>query len=381
MIFLTTLVAWAWLVVGLTVARVARRVGLLPKQRLSSLPRLSVVIPARDEADTLGPALTSLLASDYPDLEILLVNDRSSDATGDLMESIASQDPRVRVLHIRELPEGWLGKNHAMHQGARRATGRWLLFSDADVLFEPDALSRAVSLAEQRGIDHLVLSPRVIAGTFWEKVFLSYFSTAFCFRFRPDRVSQPGRYFAGIGAFNLVRRQAYEDLGGHSTLALQVLDDMELGRLFKLHGFRQLLLGAGPAVRVRWAVGLRGLVLGLEKNAFAGVNYSLSLGIFGSLTSLLASLAALAVLLPTADPWSRVACWLGIFLCSSAARPGTGTPLWAGCFYPLAGSLFSFIFLRSIALAQYRGGIYWRGHFYPVQRLKEAQKALRSPHR
>lgn len=373
------LVAWAWLYVGLTVALVSWRTGLLPAGRRAHLPRLSVVIPACNEADTLAPALASLLASDYPDLEIVLVNDRSSDATGDLMEAMAAHDPRVQVVHLHSLPPGWLGKNHAMHQGARRASGRWILFSDADVVFQPDTLARAVGLAEDRGVEHLVLSPRVIAGTFWEKVFLSYFGTAFCFRFRPDRVGHRGRYFAGIGAFNLVQREPYLQLGGHSTLALQVLDDMELGRLFKLHGYRQHFAGGGASVQVRWAVGLRGLVMGLEKNAFAGVNYSLLLGLSGSLASLLASLVPLLLLAPQADPWLRLVCWAGIAISAIAVSPGTGTPRWAGACFPLAGALFSFIFLRSIFLAQYRGGIYWRGQFYPLSRLKEAQRALRTP--
>lgn len=373
------LVAWAWLYVGLTVARVCWRTGLLPTRRRPRLPRLSVVIPTCNEADTLAPALASLLASDYPDLEIVLVNDRSTDATGDLMEAMAAGDPRVQVVHLDSLPPGWLGKNHAMHQGAQRASGRWILFSDADVVFQSDTLARAVSLAEDRQVEHLVLSPRVIADTFWEKIFLSYFGTAFCFRFRPDRVADRGRFFAGIGAFNLVLRQPYLQLGGHSTLALQVLDDMELGRLFKLHGYRQHFAGAGSGVQVRWAVGLRGLVMGLEKNAFAGVNYSLLLGISGSLASLLASLVPLLLLDPQADTWLRLVCWVGIAISSLAVSPGTGTPVWAGAFFPLAGSLFSFIFLRSIFLAQYRGGIYWRGQFYPLCRLKEAQRALRIP--
>lgn len=359
--------AWAW--VGFTLIRLALRVGLLPADRMQHLPTLSVVIAACNEADTLVSALGSLLKVDYPHLEIVLVNDRSTDATGDLMESLSRDDPRVTVLHIEDLPSGWLGKNHALHAAAARARGKWLLFSDADVHFEPDSLARAVTLAEQQDLDHLVVGPRILCGTFWEKIFVGFFGTAFCFRYRPDLVGKPNRYYVGVGSFNLVRREVYHSLGGHSSLAMQVLDDMELGRLIKHRGFRQGFVGAGTAVTVRWAVGWRGLLHGLEKNAYAGLNYSPFFALGSCLITLWACLAPLWLLAVGAWPWALLG--LGAMqVCALCNAPAVGNPPWAGLFFPLASILFCYILLRAAWLCHRRGGVHWRGTFYPLDQLK-----------
>lgn len=359
--------AWAW--VALTLVRLSLKVGLLPKERMAELPALSVVIAACNEADTLVAALTSLLKVDYPHLEIVLVNDRSTDATGDLIESLAKDDPRVTVVHLDHLPDGWLGKNHALHRAAARARGKWLLFSDADVHFQADSLARAVTVAEQNDLDHLVLGPRIVCGTFWEKIFVAFFGTAFCFRYRPDLVGEKNRYYVGVGSFNLVRRQVYEELGGHSTLAMQVLDDMELGRLIKGRGYRQRFVGAGAAVTVRWAVGWQGLMHGLEKNAYAGLNYSPLFALSSCVITLWACLAPLWLLAIGAWPWALLG--LGAMqVCALCNAPAMGSPAWVGLLFPLASILFCFILLRAAWLCHRRGGIYWRGTFYSLEQLK-----------
>jgi hypothetical protein len=355
-----------WWVVALTALWVSWRVGALPPQVGSpTLPGLTVVVPACNEVDTLEAALTSLLAVEYAgDLQIILVNDRSSDGTGDLMESLAQRYPQLEVQHIERLPPGWLGKNWALHQGAAKARGEWLLFTDADVHFSQDALTRAVQAALQRPLDHLVMTPEVDCATFWEKVFISYFTTAFVFRFRPDKAEDEGPYYVGVGAFNLVRRQVYTQLGGHSSLSHQVLDDMELGRLFKSRGFRQRVFGAVGCVRVRWAVGLRGLIQGLEKNAYAGMQYSRIETLIAVLGTLYVSLAPLQ-----AGPLGILLA-LGAWLtCSWCHSRSSGSPWWAGFFYPLAGVIFAFILARSALLCEWRGGIHWRGTFYPLKDL------------
>ena len=370
---LAILASLAWIWVALTLIVVGMRVGLLPAGRLAGpgLPSLSVVIAACNEQDTLAAALTSLLQVDYAGLQIVLVNDRSVDATGDLMESLAAGDPRVRVIHLDHRPDHWLGKNHALHQGARAATGKWLLFSDADVHFEKDGLARAVTLAEQENLDHLVLGPWMQCGTFWERIFVAFFATAFCYRYRPDLVDRPNSYYVGVGAFNLLRSQVYRDLGGHSTLAMQVLDDMELGRLIKGRGFRQRFVGAGRAVSVRWTVGLAGIVKGLEKNSFAGLNYSLPFVLASCLVIGWASLGPLWLLGHGCWGWG-VAGLLAMQGCALFNSSGAGSPRWAGLFFPLAGLIFSFVLLRSALLCQWRGGIHWRGTFYSLERLRQS---------
>ena len=369
MTWLAILATLAWVLVAVTQVRVALRLGLLPEAEVLDLPSLSVLIPACNEQSTLAEALKSVLAVDYPDLEIVLVNDRSRDATGDLMESLAAGDSRVRVVHIQELPPHWLGKTHALQVASRSARGEWLLFTDADVHFEASALRSAVSLAVRRDLDHLCLGPRLVCGTFWEKIFVGFFCTAFFFRYRPDLVERPGPYYVGVGAFNLVRGSVYRQLGGHSALAMQVLDDMELGRLVKQRGFRQGFVGAGEAVRVRWAVGLRQQIQVLEKNAFGGLGYSPAFALVASWMTLVGSLAPLWLLFCGLWGWGLLGL-LCMQVCAVVSAPGLGSPRWAGLFFPLAGVLLAFIMLRSCWLAVRRGGIVWRGTFYSLEELR-----------
>ncbi|MBS2039647.1 glycosyltransferase [bacterium] len=366
---LSILAVLAWVVVTLTQALVGRRLQTLPGQVRTQLPRLSVLVPACNEQSTLAAALTSLLAVNYPNLEIVLVNDRSTDSTGDLMESLAASDPRVQVVHVRQLPPGWLGKTHALQVASRVAGGDWLLFTDADVHFEPDALSRAVTLALDQQLDHLCLGPRLVCGSFWEKIFVALFCTAFLFRYRPDLAARPGPAHVGVGAFNLVRASAYRHTGGHSSLALQVLDDMELGRLLKQRGFRQAFVGAGSAVRVRWAVGLSGQVQVLEKNAYAGLGYSIPVALGATAITVGACLAPLW--LAWKGLWGWACLGYGCMLvCGLISWIGLALPPWTGLFYPLAGLVLGWVMLRSCWLCERQGGIVWRGTFYDLRALR-----------
>jgi glycosyltransferase involved in cell wall biosynthesis len=155
----------------------AERAGSMPDPK--EWPKVSVVVPARDEAERIEEALRSLARLDYPDLEVIAVDDRSGDGTGAIMDRIAAEQPRVEAMHITSLPEGWLGKCHAMHMGARRATGEILLFTDGDVVFSPDILRLAVRYLCGRRLDHLALMPGMIPGGYWEDAFKIYFAMVF----------------------------------------------------------------------------------------------------------------------------------------------------------------------------------------------------------
>lgn len=373
MFFAAVAVCLLWFWVALTMVRVALATRILPKTQATEYPTISVIVPARDEEATLLPALQSLLGLDYPQLEIILVNDRSRDSTGDLMESMAAQDGRIRVLHVEQLPEGWLGKNHAVHQASKLAQGQWLLFTDADVHFQPDTLKRAMSLVLERKLDHLVLGPKIQCLTFWEKVFVAFFTTAFCYRYRPDLAAKPGPYYVGIGAFNLVRTAAYRQQGGHTGLAQEVLDDMELGRLMKQRGYRQAFVASGDAVQVRWAFGLSGIIQGLEKNAFAGLGYSLPFALSSCLCVLWGCLAPIWLLTQAhhGPGWGLLGL-ASMALCGAVHSVALGFPIWAGLTFPLAGLVFCFVILRSAFLCSWRGGIYWRGTFYPIKELRRS---------
>src|SRR5947199_2314204 len=211
------------------------------------LPRVSIIIPARNEERNLEEALRSILALDYDNLEIDVVDDRSTDRTGEILDRLAAVEPRLRVVHVRELPPGWLGKNHALWLGAEKATGDFLLFTDADVVFEPSALRRAVGAMVSDGLDHLTASPEIARPSVLFELFIGAFSLFFALFTKPWKVRDPrSPHHVGIGAFNLVRAAAYRAAGGHRAIAMRPDDDLKLGKLLKTRGFRsELVFGQG----------------------------------------------------------------------------------------------------------------------------------------
>ena len=206
----------------------------------SGNPSVSIIVPARNEEETIQQALHTLLALDYDKYEVIAVNDRSTDRTGELMESVsktsnASANARMthplRVIHHNELPPGWLGKTHAMWTAANQASGDWLLFTDADVLFKPDSLRRALAYAEAEHADHVVLFPRMIMKRPGEYMMIAFFQTMFMFGHRPWKVADPSTDdHMGVGAFNLVRRRAYDAVGTYQALRMEVLGRYEIGQ-------------------------------------------------------------------------------------------------------------------------------------------------------
>jgi len=337
------------------------------------LPRLSIVVPALDEEATAESAMRTLLTLDYPDFEIIAVDDRSTDRTGEILDRLAATDPRLLVIHVRELPPGWLGKTHAMHRASLRATGEWILFTDADVHFEPTALRRAVRCALERGADHLVVLPEVIMVGFWEKIFLSFFWTMFAFKSQPRKVSDPGnRAHIGVGAFNLVRRETYLRSGGHAAMPMEVLDDVKLGKRLKESGARQECLRSGGLVRVRWVVGLHGAVEGLTKNLFAALRFNAVFAVAASLLMLAAVVWPVIGLF--AGPWgARVLCAATMACMVWALRSGKqtlGISSLYGLGFPVAAVIFIYIVYRSMLVTYAQGGIVWRGTHYPLSDLR-----------
>jgi cellulose synthase/poly-beta-1,6-N-acetylglucosamine synthase-like glycosyltransferase len=255
-------------------------------------PRVSIIVPARNEEEVIEQALNTLLALDYDNFEVIAVNDRSTDSTGEIMERMAESpnqnphpvspengqtregQPAFRVIHHTELPAGWLGKTHAMWTAAKQATGDWLLFTDADVLFKPDALRRALAYAESVPADHVVLFPRMIMKRPGEYMMIAFFQTMFMFGHRPWKVADPSTDdHMGVGAFNLVRRRVYDAVGTYEALRMEVLDDMKLGKVVKKAGYAQRNVFGGNLISIRWAKGAIGIVNNLTKNFFAVLSF------------------------------------------------------------------------------------------------------------
>ncbi len=343
--------------------------------QMGRLPRVSVIVPACDEEGAIRRCLESLVGQDYPDLEIVAINDRSSDGTGAIMDQVAAASPRVGVEHIKELPAGWLGKNHANAVGAERATGDWLLFTDGDVFFESDCVRRAVTHAEAEGLDHLALFPALESTGYWERAACCFFGMLIAVSLQTWHTRNPlkPQAFCGIGAFNLVRRRAYQAVGTHQRLRMEVADDITLGKLLKQGGYVSDVMSGRLQVAVRWQVGLGGVVRGLEKNAFCGAAYSVPRATAGVIVLTLLSLlpAVGAVLAPG---WTRIAyaAWLLSQMGSLAiGARAHGFSRLVGLAFPIAALTLALAIGRSMILTLWRGGIRWRGTFYPLEQLRE----------
>jgi GT2 family glycosyltransferase len=363
----------AWLSAAALGIAVRLAVPRLPAAAGAPGGSLSVVVPCRDEARGVEAALRSLLAQDHPDLEVVAVDDRSADGTGEILDRLASGDRRLRVLHLDELPAGWLGKSHACASGAAASTGRWILFTDGDVLFAPGALRAAVAFAEAHRLGHLVAMPRLLSGHLLERAFLACFAAACGYAFRPWGLRRPGTAgFAGVGAFNLVRRDAYLAIGGHLPLRLEVVDDVKLGLLLRRSGFPQGAVESGGLVSVRWQHGLAATVRGLVKNVFAAFEYRW-LAAAGAAAGLLL-LSAVPLLALGGPAPARLAGAAALALAAgvqgAAARRSCGGTGLEGLLAAPAAAALAGVFLASAAVTEIRGGVAWRGRFYPLAALR-----------
>jgi glycosyltransferase involved in cell wall biosynthesis len=212
-------------------------------------PKASILIPAKDEAGRIEGCLRSALAQDYPNFEVIAVDDRSTDGTAEVMDSLAAFNPPLKVIHIPDepLPPGWTGKNHALHAGAARASGEWLLFIDSDVVIEPHALSRTVAVAQLRRFDLVSLMPRLVSGSFWERLIVPLAGAALVGLHTAGLANKnelPGVAFAN-GQFMLFRRSAYEQVGRHEVVKDQFCEDIAIARKMKAMGLRPRI-GWGP---------------------------------------------------------------------------------------------------------------------------------------
>ncbi|HTQ63126.1 MAG TPA: glycosyltransferase [Candidatus Solibacter sp.] len=371
-----SLVATFWILHGLRIANGARKLPWLRDfgpARDENCPSISLLFAARDEEEKLPAALATLAELDYPKLEIIAVDDRSQDATGRILDEFAAAHPRFRAVHVGELPSGWLGKPHALQKAYEVSNGEWFLFTDADVRFRRDALRRAVTLASERNLDHLTLFGDVEMHGFWEKTLITFFGFAFQLATDPHRVGDPhSRAYVGVGAFQLLKRSAYEASGTHRRLAMEVVDDMKLGKLVKQAGFRSGIGIAQEAVSVRWHAGLGNLIRGVTKNFFAAANFSLvnvAAALVGLLLTNLAPLGGIFL----GHGWIRLVAAISVVValgmaCGVDLVMGV-SPLYA-LTYPLGALLLCYMLLRSTAVTLSQGGITWRGTFYPLEELK-----------
>lgn len=335
------------------------------------VPTVALVVAARDEERSVERAMRSFLALRYPALELVAVDDRSADATGPILDRLAAADARLRVVHVRELPPGWLGKNHALYLGAQATTGDWLLFTDGDVIMEPEALGRAVAFAERRRLDFLAVPPGVVIPTVPLELFTTFFVLALFGWIQPWKARDPrSRVHVGTGAFNLLRRSTYEALGTHRRIALRPDDDLKLGKAAKLTGARQDLASGEGVLTVEWYRNLPEAWVGLRKNALAGLDYRAWLFGAALVVTLLVYVWPFVALFVTTG-LTRAA-YLACYLLAALAYANVSRRHrpWLAPAVPLAAILMLAAMGAAITRTLRRGGIEWRGTFYPLAELK-----------
>jgi glycosyltransferase involved in cell wall biosynthesis len=374
---LFALIATLWIIQGIRAGVGMARLPWLsdaPPLSLDGAPLVSVIFAARDEAEKLPAAIQTLLAQDYPRFEVVAVNDRSQDRTPEILRENERTNSRLKVIDVANLPAGWLGKPHALVTGFEQSQGEWLVFTDADVHFAPDVLRRAIALAQARQWDHLTLLASIDMRGFWEITAITYFGLGFVFGNEPWEASntRSGRY-VGVGAFQLVRRSAYEKSGGHRRLRMDVIEDMKLGKLIKMAGLRSGVAVAQDMVQVRWHSGLQNVIRGVTKNLFAACHYNALIALVAMSLPLIMSVLPFFGL-TFATGWARVfagiAAGTAILIHGAMIWSTNVSPLYAFT-HPLGAVIFSWMLARSAIATLLRGGVVWRDTFYPLEELRK----------
>lgn len=365
----------SWVGVTLFLIINTRRISFLKDMpvTLDTAPPVAVIIAVKDEEADVEEALQSVCRLQYPHFHIIVVNDRSTDNTAAILQRIAINEPRITIITIDELAEGWLGKNHALYKGYMASSEEWLLFTDADVKFRPHVLQKAMNYIQQKRLDHLVVLPEVTSGSHLFQAMMNVFTIMLDIKLRPWTVSDPDSSSSiGVGAFNFVKRSAYEKAGTHAAISLRPDDDLKLGERIKRTGGRQDLLYGDQEVSLAWYNSLSEFVNGLMKNTYSVFNYRFVFAMAAALAALLVFVLPVPLLLLMGTPYAWIA--LAIIGCHIAllyGNKGIRARWWHFLLVPFAGLVMAYIVIRASILTERQGGIYWRKSFYSLKELRK----------
>lgn len=340
--------------------------------------KITVVIPARNEAQDLDAAVRSVLAQEGVELEVIVINDHSTDRTGAIADELARSDPRLTVIHDPELPPGWFGKCNAMQQAAERASGEYVLFTDADIRHGPTCFATALAELERGGYDFLSLFPRFVTVTVWENVLLPAFLGGFAQLATPGILDDKAPDALAAGAFMLVRPAAFRAVGGFAPIRDAIFDDVGLARLLKANGYRVRFLAAPALMEVRLFKDNRHAFWGMTKNVLGGLGGRLWL-------------APAAMVIPFLVFWTPILCAVVGITTGDPRLVAAGAVtyaiqyamLWSGRslfrFHPGKALLFPLVAFsiaaclgRALSLYIFRGGVHWRGRVLPIRRGESA---------
>ena len=334
-------------------------------------PSVVIIIPVRNEEEDLEQALQSVCNLNYTNYRILVINDRSVDHTAEILEEFKSRCPRLTVMTVNTLPEGWLGKNNALYEGYKHSDEEWILFTDADIKFHQDMLGRAMSYAVSQQLEHLCVLPEVKSRSAVLNSVLATFSIMLMVHLKPWHARKPkSKAYVGIGAFNMVRRNAYQQSGTHERIKLRSDDDLRLGLQIKQSGFRQDVLTGVGYVQLEWYKSLRQFSNGLLKNALAPSDYNIAKTIGGILSMLISVALPMPVMFIFGSTAIRLMAGLILLFHIIYMTLVPPNKWWYALMIPFAGFFIAFSFLRALVKTVEQGGIYWRNSFYSLEMLR-----------
>ncbi|MBI5952596.1 MAG: glycosyltransferase [Chloroflexi bacterium] len=344
-------------------------------------PLISICIPARNEENNIRRCVESALGQDYPNIEVVVLDDRSTDSTLTQLIEIASRDSRLLPIRGNELPAGWAGKPHALFQASAAAHGEWLCFVDADTFLAPNAISACYAKAIKTEADMFTTMNEQILGSFWEKVVMPLVMTALSVGFSPRKVNDPNsRDAIANGQFIMIRRAVYNDIGGHEKVKDQIVEDKAISEQVKWNGHRLVVADGMKVIRTRMYTDLPSMWEGWTKNIYLGLSghpAMLLLGAFGATLALIAALflplwtllginwlfnggewLAGAIIVQSLLVWG----WL-LYLRAKAAR-GMNISAWYALTTPLGAGVFAAMMLTSAWKVLSGQGVTWRGRKY-----------------
>ncbi len=374
MIFVYCCIIISLITIGVNVYLLA---GLSQIKRLNAQPlmqngpSLDIIIAVRNEENDLEKALQSVCNIHYKNCRIIVVNDRSTDGTAGILARFARQFPQIKIVTISTLPDEWLGKNNALYQGYLNSDAEWMLFTDADVVFHPDALNKALDYALNNQLDHLTVLPEIASRSSLLNSVLATFSVMLCLHIKPWNARKPGlKGYAGVGAFNLLRRDVYEKIGTHAVIKLRPDDDLQLGLAIKKAGLRQDVLFGIGCVSLEWYRSLKEFGNGVTKNSFSVLDYSLPKVIFSVISIMVSITLPMPLMFIFGPGYIRE---IATVVLSSHIVYMIATPpnkWWYALMIPFAGLCMAWIILRAAIRNTRQGGIYWRDSFYSLDMLK-----------
>jgi chlorobactene glucosyltransferase len=348
-------------------------------------PLISICIPARNEENNIRRCVEAALNQDYPNIEVIVLDDRSSDATLTQLKEIASHDSRLLPISGADLPEGWAGKPHALHQASAAAHGKWLCFVDADTFLKPEAISSCYAKALETEADLFTVMTEQILGSFWEKVVMPLVMTALSVGFSPRKVNDPSRRDAvANGQFILIKRSIYDAIGGHEKVKDQIVEDKAISEQVKWNGHRLVVADGMQLVRTRMYTSMPSMWEGWTKNIYLGLRDHIGmllLGAFGASLGLIAALfmpiwpllgliwyiktgewMALVVILQSLLVWGYLLYYRMVIAKKMNISP------WYAWTTPLGAGIFAAMMLTSAWKVISGQGVTWRGRTYRPQK-------------